>query len=246
MKIDNASTINKLGNAEFIQCMKNVASIFKSHDVRALALKDRLSELENCITEMNAVYNYPTAHALTPELYTLDFKRNRALRGLRGTIEYQLFREEEIMVKAAKLLKNVFRQQGDKLEKQPLPQKTASIESLINELNENPKLLTALETLGLKDWMSTLDSINKEFDRKYVARAETKTQSPRIRVKMARLRKAYDELIKDLESHARVSKENTEYVSIIVKLNNLIESYGSSAQVRNGERRKEDKTETVV
>lgn len=244
--MDNVSTVNKLRNGAFLQCMKNVASIFESHDAGALALEVRLKELRNCITDMSAVYNAPTAHELTPELYALDFKRNRALRGLRGTIEYQQFREEEAAVKAAKLLKNAFRQQGETVEKQPQQQKTASIQALMKELNEKPMLSNAVEALGLKEWMSTLDSINREFDRKYVARAGTKTQSPLLREKKARLRKAYDELVKDLESHARVSKDNAEYISIIVKLNNLIESYGSSVQGRSGERKKENKAETVM
>ncbi|MBK8370772.1 MAG: hypothetical protein IPL20_05230 [Saprospiraceae bacterium] len=173
-----------------------------------LLLGERLKALQLATDEMDLVFQDTTAHELTPELQSLDVRRIRAMSGLKKAIESYRLMEEEEFNKPANLLFNNFVLHGNKIEKLTLPQKTATIDALLSDLNEKPALKEALNTLSLNIWLTRQTNFNKDFTEKFVLRNETTVKAPQTGDKKLTMKEAFAELIADTESHARLNKDN--------------------------------------
>lgn len=113
---------------------------------------------------------------------------------------------------------------------------SAVIDALLNDWNENPALVAALNTLRLTQWVALLSLLNTEFNTTYIARAQTSVKPGQIEQKRTEMREAYEEIVFDTVSYSRVAADTTQYVAIINGLNGLIADYNHAVTLRLGGR----------
>ena len=228
----STATLGSYRNGEFLQFMKNVMDIYAKTDINALMLSSRFNELTFATNEMDAVFMSSNAHELTPELQQLDYRRDRALIGIKLTLESQKYREDDAVVKASELLLSNYYSHGDKIDKLSYQQETAVVDALMIDWNTAPSLVAALVTVGLTEWVALLKTINTEFNEKYVLRAKTTVQPAQISIKRSAIKLAYDNLTLDTVSYSRVAADKKPYLEIIEMLNGLISDYNNSVNLR--------------
>ncbi|MFZ1706007.1 MAG: DUF6261 family protein [Saprospiraceae bacterium] len=235
----NSATLGSFRNGEYLQFMKNVMVIYGKYDTKKLKLDHRLAELANATESMNAVFMNVTAHEITPELKLLDTLRGNTIKGIKWFLESQQLRLEPEKIKAASQLLANYKSHGESIERLSYQQETAVMDALLYDWTNMTALMDAIITLDLTDWVNQLITQNREFDQKYLERAETSIPPTQMETKKALIKVAYDELSKDIQSLARVDDNKAIYIEIIEKLNGLISRYKTSANLRIATRRKE-------
>ena len=219
-------------NGEYLQFMKNVVAIYGNYDTNALLLQARLQTLADATTALDEVFMASTAHELTPELQTLDIRRDKALMGIKIHLNSYSYNEEIDLVKAASNLMTNYLSHGDRIDKLSYQQGTAVIDALLTDWRDNPTLSTAVNTLSLTTWVNLLAQLNKEFNDMYITRAKTLLKPGQVDQKRTEMRSAYDEIIFDTVAHSRVAIDKNKYFAIIDDLNGLISNYNTSVTMR--------------
>ena len=103
-----------------------------------------------------------TKQSLTQEVQTADRKRDNSFRSLRDHVQAGLLRENEPYRLACETLWAEFEKNGLKLYSAPYDEETASLESLIRDL-EKPVNLALMETINAVEWKDELDRDNEAF-----------------------------------------------------------------------------------
>jgi hypothetical protein len=219
-------------NGEYLQFMKNVTDIYKKYDTDALSLTARVQTLDESTHNMNEVFMSATAHELTPELQLLDQRRDQALIGIRLYLECMTYKEQDDIIKAAKLLQANYFSHGNRIEKLSYQQETAVADALLNDWATTPSLVEAQNLLKITDWVSTLKDLNTQFNAQYISRAQTTIKPGQIEDKRSLMRQAYEDLVLDTVSYSRIAAEKTLYLAIIDGVNGLIGDYNQSVTLR--------------
>ena len=219
-------------NGEYLQFMKNVVAIYGNYDTNALLLQARLQTLADATTALDEVFMASTAHELTPELQTLDIRRDKALMGIKIHLNSYSYSEEIDLVKAANNLMTNYLSHGDRIDKLSYQQGTAVIDALLTDWRDHPTLSTAVNTLSLTTWVNLLAQLNKEFNDMYITRAKTLLKPGQVDQKRTEMRSAYDEIVFDTVAHSRVAMDKNKYFAIIDDLNGLISNYNTSVTMR--------------
>jgi hypothetical protein len=234
-------------NGEYLQFMKNVIAIYGNYDTNALLLEARIRTLIDATKALDEVFMAATAHELTPELQLLDARRDKALMGIKINLESHTYSEDAETVKSAQMLMANYLTHGDRIDKLSYQQETAVIDALLNDWNENPILVAALNTLQLTQWVALLSQLNKEFNNTYIARAQTSVKPGQIDQKRTEMREAYEEIVFDTVSYSRVAADKTQYLAIINGLNGLIADYNQAVTLRLAGRSTDmDDTDTTM
>ena len=218
-------------NGEFLQFMKNSLVIVSAYDTNALLLQARTSTLQTETEFMNASFQPVLANEMTPELLILDTKRDKCLMGIKSQLETEFYKEDTARIAAAENLKSNYLSHGDRIDKLSYQQETAVVNALLSDWSKG-NLLTAVATVELTAWVALLKSVNTEFDSTYVARSKTLPQPAEIEAKRAKMKLAYDELVKDIVAYSRIAKDKAPYLQIIKELNGLIDNYNTAANQR--------------
>lgn len=219
-------------NGEFLQFMKNVLSIVTNYDLATLKLTERVTKLTEQTTELDNVFQPQRGEELTDELKELDARRDKALMGIKNYLVSQTYREEVSIVNAAEALLENYVSHDDRIDKLPYQQETAIANTMLKDWETKPVLSAAVTTLTLTDWVNLLKTLNETFDTTYVERAQTAPEPANILAKREAIRKAYNDLIDDVEAYARISDNKEAYETIIRELNGLIDDYNTAANSR--------------
>lgn len=224
-------TLGHYRNGEFLQFMKNVLRVYQAFDTSTLLLADKVSVLQTATDAMDVVFQPQLAQELTPELFNLDTRRDKALMGIKIYLESQTYREESERLTAAQNLYANYISHGERIDKLSYQQETAVIDALLQDWSEGA-LLAAIQTLGLTDWVSLLTQLNQDFDAKYVQRAQQSPKPADILQKRSVIKTAYEELTEDTVAYSRVAADKTPYLAIINGLNGLIDDYNLAVTQR--------------
>jgi hypothetical protein len=227
----NTANFFNYRNGEFLQFMKNSLVIVSSYDTTALLLQARTDALQAETSFLNTAFQPILASEMTPELLVLDTRRDKCLMGIKSLLETELYKEDPARVTAAENLKSNYLSHGDRIDKLSYQQETAVINAMLADWSKG-SLLTAVATVNLTEWVTLLQTINAEFDTKYVARSKTLPQPAEIEAKRANIKLAYDELVKDITAYSRIAADKTPYLQIIKELNGLIDNYNTAANQR--------------
>lgn len=227
----NNPTLFNYRHGEFLQFMKNVLNVYAQFDTTALMLADKTSKLQIATDFLDEVFQPQLASELTPELSNLDARRDKALMGIKIYLESQLYREEPERLKAAQNLLANYASHGDRIDKLSYQQETAVLHAMLRDWNED-QLQHDKETLEITHWVDLLEVINKDFDHKYVKRAQETAPPAEIEDKRAKLREAYNDLTQDTIAYSRVAADKAPYLKIINMLNGLIDDYNLAVTQR--------------
>lgn len=228
----NSPLFSSYRNGEFLQFMKNAYTSIYTFDVVGLLIEERANELNATIQEMEAVFQPIMSSELTPELFALDVRRDKALMGIKTYLESQLYREEAERVLAAEKLKANYLSHGDRIDKLSYQQETAVVNALLNDWNSETSLQTAVSTLELSFWLSLLSDINNQFDTLYVQRSQQAVNPVQTDLKRAAMKTAYEDLTNDIIAYSRIASNTTPYKAIIQALNGLIDNYNLAVTQR--------------
>ncbi|MBK6566881.1 MAG: hypothetical protein IPL63_02465 [Saprospiraceae bacterium] len=231
MKSNLISTLPPLRHGEFLQCMKNVVTIYDKNDVKALAIEKPFFELQNQTAEMERVFQRPAAHELTPVLNLHDELRTGSMKSCYKMIQSYVLRDNPLQ-KPAELLEANYLLHGGKIDRLTQPQKTASINAMITDWNENPSLADAVEKLKLQDIIAELVGHNNLFDEKYIERVRTTQETGQINQKRKLIRNAFNNLITVTEARLVLGENEAAYQTILRDVNALILRFKSMVSLR--------------
>lgn len=224
MKANNLSTVSRLKNGEFLQFMKNVIEFADRNDAPGLKLEKRLTDLKSSVLDLEEVFQTSTAHMLTPEIDAADEKRVNAMRALKKVLDSNKLIGQEV-ARPVRILTENYDNHARQLSRQSQAQKTATFDAIYKDWNEIPELTDAMNTLELGKWMTALLNANTEFNELYLKRADTAKQSGRINDRRNSIKFIFDELVRDLEAHIRLSDDNQPYQRLLSKINTLLRSF---------------------
>jgi hypothetical protein len=226
MKIYNISTVTRLKNGEFLQFMKNVIEVSDRSNADGLKLDKRLADLKSAILDLEEVFQTSTAHTLTPEIEAADEKRINAMRALKKVLDSNKLIGTDI-TRPVRILTENYESHARTLSRKSVAQKTATFDALYKDWNEIPGLTDAMNALELSKWLVLLQTANAEFNELYLTRAETTKQSGRINERRVTIKAIFDDLVRDLEAHIRLSDNSLPYQQLLSKINTLLRSYKS-------------------
>ena len=224
-------TLSNYRHGEFLQYMKNVLQVYEPFDASALSIDAQVNALQSTTDALDAVFQQQLGSEITPELTQLDDRRDKALIGIKTYLESQLYREETDRYHAAENLLDNYRSHGDKIYRFSYQQETAVINAMLHDWSSG-QLLTDTQTLGLTPWIDLLTQLNKDFNEKYVKRAQETAPPAEIEAKRAAIREAYSELTQRTLAFSLVAADPTPYQKIIGMLNGLTDDYNNAVTQR--------------
>lgn len=121
---------------------------------------------------------------------------------------------------------------------------TSTLRNLVNDLESDPEMKGAVDTLGLQSLIDELKTANSQFDEKYVARVREIAKTPEEST--LELRKtamtAYRDLVNLIEAYVEISGPER-YQNLINDLNGLIETYNATSVSRSRDKEAEEEGE---
>ena len=227
----NTPVLSNYRHGEFLQFMKNVLDIYAPFDAAALSIDAQVNALQTTTDAMDIVFQPQLGSEITPELTQLDDRRDKALIGIRAYIESHLYSEDSALFNAAQNLLDNYNSHGDKIYRLSYQQETAVVNALLQDWSAG-HLADDVQTLGLTTWIALLTQLNKEFNDKYVKRAQETAPPAEIEAKRNIIREAYSELTRRTAAFSLVAADTVQYEKIISMLNSLIDDYNLAVTQR--------------
>ena len=224
----NAINISILRNAEYLQFMKNVASLVQTNDPVVLNVATQLTTLNNSITVLDGLFKTESANEITQELVLIDERRDKAINGLSSVVAGYLYHFDTVLAQAANVLNDNLKLYGSGIAKQNYQAETATISSLVGDWEGKPKLSDALTALQLTAWKNELKAANILFDQRYLARTQEygAANPDTIKAKREETNAVYYTLRDFLNSFSIVQPTTTN-TKTLNEINALVEQYNT-------------------
>jgi len=224
----SAIDLTRLRNAEFLQFMKNFASLVEANDPVALNVATQYTALVDKNTELENLFKKELASELTQEILDLDNLRDRCYNGIFFTVQGYTYHYDSLLVQAAIRLKSNLDLYGSGAAKQNYQAETAILTNIVNDWETKPELTAAMNDLGLTNWKEKLKSVNIDFDQKYLARTlEYSQASPEtLLAKRTENMEVYYTLRQFIDAYA-VTINTPIYQTVTNQLNALIAQYNT-------------------
>ncbi len=224
----NAIDLAKLRNGEFLQFVTNFSTLVESNNPSILNVIKQHNDFKVSITVIEPLFKLERVNAITQQLVLLDERRDKAITGFTKVIEGYCFHYDVSVVQAAKLLAADLELFGAGVAQQNYQAETASVNGIVNDLEQKPELAAALIILGLQEWKSELKSCNQMFDQKYIERTQEygAANSDTLKAKRFETMNVYYELRKYLDANS-VIHDSPDYQKAINELNALIDQYNT-------------------
>lgn len=238
LTIKTAET-GKLRLAELIEFGNTVLDLFRRIDPKQKLLVNRIKSLVAALTPLDKGFTENAGETLQAEMRPQDSQRMATIRGLKKSIQAESFREEtKIQQQSAMMLKSLSHY-ATNLSRLSLPHKTILIRKMLEEWSTNTDYAAAINDLGLTRWVTDLTSKNNLFYEDQLEKARKTAPTEKTQNLKKALVKVYRELVKDVESVARVDDEDTSIVALIHELNGIIDMYNVPVSNRVGRKKKE-------
>ncbi|MFZ1705637.1 MAG: DUF6261 family protein [Saprospiraceae bacterium] len=244
MKTPSLNQLTKFRNGEFLQFAKNMIDMYDQNHANELQLTDRLVAVQNAVNELESVFQSSMTHELSPELRVSDLQRVNLMKSIRKSIESFLLRGDKF-VTSAELLNTNYQLHGSKINTLSMPQKTASINALLDDWKDMAGYPAAVEMLGLSEWTLALQEANKGFNDLYVKRVQTTQQAIGMPEKRTLIKKLMLELIQDTVAHYRLALDKKPYAKILENVNNLHGKFNAIISIRHADRKKDQPKQTT-
>lgn len=234
----NAPHFNFFRNSEFLQFITNIQSTVDEANQQGeegLLLDGPLTELNSCLTDMNALFKQERGSEITSDLAAQDDRRDSALAGISLLLQAYLNHYDTPTRQAAERLLNHMNSYGTRLYNESYQSETAIITNLVNDWENDPDLSAAVNTLELTPWVNEMKAANNEFNTLYEARATEATDAPDMTMEQARMEatKAYRKLSNHIEANAVLNPDKP-YGDLIKTMNAFIDSYNQTVDNRSG------------
>jgi hypothetical protein len=221
---------------EFIQFLKDVISICKNNDAAKLKIDTRLMPLEENVNSLEGIFKKERGSDLTKEITELDERRDQAFVSFTQFIEAYMNHFDSTKFEAAEKINRVIEKYGYSIARLNYQAETTTLTNLVNDLESEPDLAVAVNTLDLQPLIDEIKTANTLFNEKYLERIREKAQVAEGNT--IELRKeseiAFRKLIDLIEAWIEVSGADS-YQNLVNQLNELIEKYNQTLSLRSGD-----------
>jgi len=221
--------LQTLRNAEFLQFLKLVLSIFSANDPATLLVVEQFNALEAAKTDVELLFNKDQASAHTDELAALDAHRDDLINGIIALVQGNAYHFDSAIRKQALALQTNIASYGSGIARENYLSETAILDKLISDWETKPELAAAIVALQLTNWKTQLAAANTAFSAKYIERTqELGAASPeKLKEKRQEAADAYMELRDMLGSYSNINKKRPPFGKTVNELNALIEQYNN-------------------
>jgi hypothetical protein len=224
----SAIDFSRLRNAEFLQFMKNFATLVEANDPAALIVTAQHTALVEKNTELENLFKKELASELTQEILNLDIRRDRAYNGISFVIQGYLTHYDLTKAEAANRLKANLDLYGIGVGRQNYQAETAILSNIATDWETQLELDSAVTELDLKEWKSEMKEANILFDQKYIARTLEYSQASPETLLATRTEtvQVYYVLRQFIDAYA-VTINTPIYQTVTNQLNALIDQYNT-------------------
>jgi hypothetical protein len=227
--------LRSLRNSEFIRFNKDVLSICKNNNPVALGIAAQVTALQTATTPLDDLFVKERGNLITPELETLDARRDDALTGIRMYAEAQTHHFNPVVATAGQQILAGMDKYGRNLPRLNYIAETEVIVSLADDFSNDPELSSAIATLNLHDWAKELSTANTLFNTRYLARNTDYAAQPGGNLQEQRdaTAETYRMLADHIIAHATLTP-SVAYSKLIKEINTLIDQYNQLLSNRGG------------
>jgi hypothetical protein len=224
-----AIDLTKLRNAEYLQLMIDVLKLVFQNNPTALKVIDDYNALQATTTAIEAIFKTEQSSPLTPIIEALDIRRDNAIMGIFKLIEANTFHFTPDVKDAANVLAKYVGIYGvaSAVAGLNLQSETATVTSIVTDMETRADLVAAVATLGLAPWVAELKTANQLLGDKYIERTKELAGASTDNIKQKRLacNIAYYSLRDMLQSYNTITKRAAPYPKTISEINALIDQY---------------------
>ena len=216
----------RLRHGEFSQFIKSIIRIVTSNDHEVLKVKKQVDKISVLYAAMDDFYKPEVGSAITQDLQNLDSERDNGLIGIEQIIRGYSHHYEEATRADADLLMKSSNSFGDDIPRLNYQLESNAIGKIVKKWKSDDVLSNAVNLLHLNEWIDRLETINEQFETRFLERLKNDANEPEF--KMIDYRKqitdCYHNLIKHIEAHATLSGDAV-YTEVENEINQLIEVY---------------------
>lgn len=227
--------LRTLRKSEFIRFNKDVLSIANKQNPAALGIATQVAALQASVNPLDDLFVKERGNLITPELQTLDARRDAALIGIRLSAEAATYHYDPELISASRQILLAFDKYGHNLTKLNYIAETEVIISLADDLNSDAELRTAVNALDLSDWVKELSAANTAFNERYLARNTDYATRPdgNFIIQRELVIDAWQQLAGHITAHATLTP-SAAYTQLIKEINTLIDQYNQLINNRSG------------
>lgn len=217
---------NLFRTIEFPEFASDIYKVVEKHNRPELKIDEVFSMLKSAMTEVEKITVSERSHPLTAQLQTLRADIDNNLVALTTLIKgVSKIKVENINAAGLKALP-VLRRFISGINRKNFFQKRKLLLLLFDEINADPDLVTALETLGLKILIDELKRDVTRIGELQSLRRESKSQAERIRNRLAiaNASTAISNLFRSIEI-AQKFETTVDYSPLISELNQIMADY---------------------
>ena len=224
----NSIDLSHLRNANYLQFQKDFLAIISRNDPAALQVESRYDDLTAKTEELESLFKKALANPISKELLALDSRRDDALNGIYYTALAYSYHYDPATKQAADALLANFNLYGSGIARLNYQAETATITNLINDWENIPELIQAIDKLGLNAWMNELELISTEFGTRYLDRTQDygNATPETLKLKREETDAVYYALRDRINAlHLLVETLSSPYITVINQLNALVQQY---------------------
>ena len=236
IKIKDVNLV-KFNNAEYTQFLSNTKELIEKATLEKLGLSESIFQLLSKNIDLLTDFSLQSRiSSETKDLKSIDKQRNEILTFLLMNFRSEQKNPIEKRKKAGTELFNITKPY-QKIKALPVRQKTQYIEGFITDVTKEG-IVQHLNTLGIKEAVDKLTSINQQYKKLTANRADSQVASPKVHIKTLRneTSKIYDNLITRafVTSVATPSEESSAFVK---SMNKLITDTDTAYKQRFGQKK---------
>ena len=221
--------VTKLRNAEYLQFMMDMLQLVAQNNPDVLKVTDDYNVLQAATAAIGGISKTEQSSPLTPIIEALDARRDSALMGIFKMIEANTSHFDPTIKEAAGALSKYMGIYGvaSAVAGLNLQAETATVTSIVTELQTITDLATAINLLGLTSWVAELKTSNTLLGEKYLERTTGSAGADPDTIKQKRIacNTAYYSLRDMLQSYNVITRGAVPYPKIINEMNALIDQY---------------------
>jgi hypothetical protein len=222
----NIPRLSVYRNTEFIGFMTDVLDFANAANVAALT--DKVAALQSNIDIMNNSFKAATHSDLTKDVQALDLRRDNAIKGIKTIATAHRFYANEANINASTSIVNSIDKYGQNIARFNYQAQTVTLQSLINDWENDADFQAALTLLHLNDWVAELKTANEAFKTIYQDRVTDMANKQRTAVSELRpaTTEAYITLVKHIEAND-ILNPSAALTNLIGQLNELVNKYNA-------------------
>lgn len=244
-KFTNAA-LNGYTTGESLQFAKHVLKAYNRADVQALKLQEPLLNFQTAAEVLEEVFQESSARQSRLDVTEMDKRRMELIAGMRLFLRSRLSLKDVETVTMAEDVFNTLRKNCSDIQYGSLSHKTERIHAFIRDINSEPGLLAAIESLNLQGEFIELSEVNQTIFERMDEKALAKKEPSQIPEKRKVLKKMYDTLTQRTKAFVLVAEDPTAYETILTEIEKHVDRFNTSAKTRKSLKKKTTGKEEVT